>query len=88
MGKSNSSSTSSGMGCCSFFCVLLGVLFVGLKLTGYISWSWVWVTLPIWGYALFVALAVVLVVVAWAIGEINKKRKMEELIKRIVRREE
>ena len=24
------------------------VLFVGLKLTGYIAWSWVWVTSPIW----------------------------------------
>ena len=28
--------------------VLLCVLFVGLKLTGYIAWSWVWVTSPIW----------------------------------------
>lgn len=28
---------------------LLGVLFVGLKLTDYIDWSWWWVTLPFWG---------------------------------------
>jgi hypothetical protein len=28
---------------------LLGVLFIGLKLTGYIDWSWWWVTLPFWG---------------------------------------
>jgi len=27
---------------------LLGVLFVGLKLTGYIDWSWWLVTLPFW----------------------------------------
>lgn len=27
---------------------LLGVLFVGLKLTGYIDWSWWWVTAPFW----------------------------------------
>ena len=27
---------------------LLCVLFVGLKLTGYIAWSWWWVTSPIW----------------------------------------
>lgn len=27
---------------------LLTVLFVGLKLTGYISWSWWWVLSPIW----------------------------------------
>lgn len=25
---------------------LLGVLFVALKLLGYITWSWFWVTLP------------------------------------------
>jgi hypothetical protein len=25
---------------------LLGILFVGLKLTGYIDWSWWWVTSP------------------------------------------
>jgi hypothetical protein len=28
---------------------LLGVLFVALKLTGYIDWSWIWVTAPFWG---------------------------------------
>lgn len=27
---------------------LLGVLFVGLKITGYVEWSWFWVTLPFW----------------------------------------
>ena len=35
---------------------LLGVLFVGLKLTHYIDWSWWWVTLPFWGmFAVFAA---------------------------------
>ena len=28
--------------------VLLAVLFVGLKLTEYIDWSWWWVLSPIW----------------------------------------
>lgn len=28
---------------------LLGVLFVALKLTDVIDWSWWWVTLPFWG---------------------------------------
>lgn len=27
---------------------LLGVAFVVLKLTGYIDWSWWWVTAPFW----------------------------------------
>lgn len=28
---------------------ILGIAFVILKLTGYISWSWWWVTAPFWG---------------------------------------
>jgi len=28
---------------------LLGIAFVVLKLTGYIDWSWWWVTAPFWG---------------------------------------
>lgn len=35
---------SSGLG----FCGLLTVLFIGLKLTGYIAWSWWWVLSPLW----------------------------------------
>ncbi|MGL5716809.1 MAG: hypothetical protein ACRCX2_27585 [Paraclostridium sp.] len=27
---------------------LLGVLFIGLKLTGFINWSWWFVTMPFW----------------------------------------
>lgn len=36
-------SSSSGIG----FCSLLTVLFIGLKLTGYITWSWWWVLSPL-----------------------------------------
>lgn len=60
----NSSSSSSGIG----FGGLLTVLFIGLKLTGHISWSWWWVLSPIW--IGFVVLALVIVVAlslrAWA----------------------
>ena len=36
---------------------LLGIAFVVLKLTGVISWSWWWVTLPFWGgFALVLAI--------------------------------
>lgn len=38
------------------FLPLLTVLFVGLKLTGYIAWSWWWVLAPLW-----IPLALVLV---------------------------
>jgi len=40
----NSSSSSSGIG----FTGLLTVLFIGLKLTHYIDWSWWWVLSPLW----------------------------------------
>ena len=30
------------------FPMLLGLLFVGCKLTGHIDWSWWWVTAPFW----------------------------------------
>lgn len=30
------------------FCGFLAILFIGLKLTGYITWSWWWVLSPIW----------------------------------------
>ena len=43
---------------------LLTVLFVGLKLTGYIGWSWWWVLSPLWITALLVALLLILAV--WA----------------------
>lgn len=41
---SSSSSSSGGIG----FAGLLTVLFVALKLTGYITWSWWWVLSPLW----------------------------------------
>jgi hypothetical protein len=40
----SSSSSSSGIG----FFGLLTILFIGLKLTGYIDWAWIWVLSPIW----------------------------------------
>jgi hypothetical protein len=42
MANNNSSSSSGGIG----FCDLLTILFIALKLTGYIDWSWWWVWSP------------------------------------------
>ena len=39
------------------FLTLLGLLFIGLKLGGVISWSWWWVLAPLWGQ---VALAILI----------------------------
>lgn len=52
----------------SIFLSLLTVLFIGLKLTGHIAWSWWWVLAPVWiPFAIVVGvLAVVGIVMAWA----------------------
>ena len=60
---SNSSSSSSGIG----FTGLLTVVFITLKLTGVIDWSWWWVLSPMLiGIFLFVAvLAGMLALAFW-----------------------
>lgn len=52
--------SSGGIG----FCGLLTLLFVALKLTGYIDWSWWVVTAPMW-VPLVVILALIIVGVYW-----------------------
>ena len=47
------SAQSGGIG----FCGLLTILFIGLKLTNYITWSWFWVLSPLW-----IPLAIILIV--------------------------
>jgi len=38
---------------------LMFLLFLGLKLGGVITWSWWWVTAPLWGPIAFVILVVI-----------------------------
>lgn len=52
MSKSNN---SSGIG----FIGLLTIVFIVLKLTGFIAWSWVWVLSPLW-----ISLIIVLSIIA------------------------
>ena len=52
----SSSSSSGGIG----FCGLLAILLIGLKLMGYIDWSWWWVLAPVWAPAAIVVLALVI----------------------------
>ncbi|WLI36338.1 hypothetical protein [Pseudomonas sp. FP818] len=71
MKKNSNSSTSGGIGILG----LLGVLFVGLKLTGYIDWSWWYVTMPFWG-GLAVALAViVLILIGWLLTRLLSTKR-------------
>ena len=55
--SNNKSTSSSGIG----FSGLLAILFIALKLTGYITWSWLWVLAPIW--ILFVIMVFILSIV-------------------------
>ena len=55
------SGSNSGIG----FCSLLALLFIALKLTGFIHWSWLWVLSPIW---INLAIWVVLVLIITAIN--------------------
>ena len=45
----------------SLFMVLLTTLFVGLKLTGNIYWSWWWVLSPVWVPLGFAVLLLIIV---------------------------
>lgn len=57
------------------FVGLLTILFIALKLTGYITWPWVWVLSPIWISALILILLVVLfLVVPVIVGAIIDRR--------------
>lgn len=74
---------SGGVG----FAGLLTILFIGLKLTGFIAWSWLWVLSPLWIVAALVV-AVLLVVglcmllaaaVTASIDASQKRRRRKEL---------
>lgn len=55
---------------------LLGVLFIGLKLGGIISWPWVWVLAPIWGPFVFllgvIAIVAIIALVVMVVKAANK----------------
>jgi hypothetical protein len=53
----NQQASSGGIG----FAGLLTILFIGLKLTGYISWSWWWVLSPLWISILLVIIIFVVI---------------------------
>ena len=66
--SSSSSSSSSGIG----FSGALTVLFVGLKLTNVITWSWWWVLSPIWISALFVLTIILIIAIVAVIAKLSK----------------
>lgn len=61
---SNGNSNGGGIG----FCGILAIVFIALKLTGFIDWPWLLVLSPIWGFWLLV---IVLAIIAAVISEIK-----------------
>lgn len=73
MNKHESSTTTGGIG----FTGLLGIVFIVLKLTHVIGWSWVWVLCPLWiGIVLYAV--IVLVILGYTIARDRKNRKRME----------
>jgi len=59
---SNTATKTSGIG----FTGLLTILFIALKLTGYVTWSWWWVLSPTWiSFSIvFLILFIILIITA------------------------
>lgn len=64
-----SSSRSSGIGLTG----AVFIVFLVLKLVGVITWSWWWVTAPLWGSAVVVVLILLAVAVVALIAAVFKK---------------
>ena len=59
MRERQSTTVNGGIG----FTGLLTIVFIALKLLGFITWSWVWVLSPIWIDAILVVLLLAVLIV-------------------------
>lgn len=67
---SENKTSSGGIG----FSGLLTILFIGLKLTGVISWSWWWVLSPMW-ISFLIAMPFIIMWL-WVLYVVNKDNRM------------
>jgi len=57
----NNNQNNGGIG----FLGLLTIVFITLKLTGYIAWSWWWVLSPLWiGFAVVITIFLIIATIA------------------------
>lgn len=53
---------------------LLGLIFITLKLTGHITWSWLWVLSPFWlPFAIFGGLPLIVFIVFFLLDFFSRK---------------
>jgi hypothetical protein len=68
----NTKASGGGIG----FFGLLTILFVGLKLTGYINWSWWWVFAPLWiPTGVVVGILIIVLITFIIVSASEEKRK-------------
>lgn len=60
--NTNTTTTKATKSACPSFFAILTLIFIVLKLTGCITWSWVWVLAPLW--IDFIIGAVIMVIAA------------------------
>jgi ascorbate-specific PTS system EIIC-type component UlaA len=76
--------SSSGAGGGIGFVGLLTIVFIVLKLTGYIDWSWLWVLSPIWISlgAIIGLIGLIIAVLAffWVIGRKKRTKSKKERV--------
>ena len=68
--ENNKNTASGGIG----FTGLLTIVFIVLKLTGVINWSWVWVLSPIWISLALVLTIIIIVAIYEGIKNISDRR--------------
>lgn len=68
---SNNSNSSGGVG---FFGLLI-LIFITLKLMGYITWSWWWILSPIWIIFLLVFFVMIVGALAQTVKNSREKKK-------------
>jgi hypothetical protein len=65
----NQNATSGGIG----FLGVLAIVFITLKLTGLIDWSWVWVLAPLWFPAALVLVVLVIGFIMYMLFQRGRK---------------
>lgn len=69
--SNNSNTQSGGIG----FCGLLTIVFITLKLMGYITWSWWWVLSPLWiGFAVVVSILALVAIAIFGLLPFLKRK--------------
>lgn len=71
--NNSSSSKAGGIG----FLGLLALIFITLKLTGVIAWSWLWVLAPLWIPTALIVVILVVALIVLLVKELTKRSEAD-----------